>query len=230
MCERHPNYLELLWSSADVSCLSSLGLPLKPVRHDPPSDAVRLTQRFRPWVPGFMHTDTLLTLCPDSTLTSTINKSAMFTPHARRRASGRTLPVLSSTSSKIVGCWCRRLPKLKHLQPLPSSSGSSSGGCWQHHCQEYPNCSAPVCSGSCTRRSCCSWCSCAQWPAACADALPNSFLPERRGSSTRALISSTRCAELAPRPRQALVKQADPSEISEYVSRGPLMGALSNGH
>ncbi len=53
MCERHPNYLELLWSSADVSCLSPLGLPLKPVRNDPPADSVRPTQRFRPWVPGF---------------------------------------------------------------------------------------------------------------------------------------------------------------------------------
>lgn len=41
MCERHDDYLAWLWSSADVSCLSSLGLPLKPTRNNPPSDSVR---------------------------------------------------------------------------------------------------------------------------------------------------------------------------------------------
>lgn len=49
MCERHENYLAWLWSSADVSCLSSLGLPLKPMRHDPPSDTVRLAALKQPF-------------------------------------------------------------------------------------------------------------------------------------------------------------------------------------
>ena len=41
MCERHADYLAWLWSSSDVSCLSSIGLPLRPARNDPPSDQVR---------------------------------------------------------------------------------------------------------------------------------------------------------------------------------------------
>ena len=42
MCERHTDYLAWLWSSSDVSCLSSIGLPLRPTRNDPPSDQVPL--------------------------------------------------------------------------------------------------------------------------------------------------------------------------------------------
>ena len=42
MCERHADYLAWLWSSSDVSCLSSIGLPLRPTRNDPPSDQVCL--------------------------------------------------------------------------------------------------------------------------------------------------------------------------------------------
>ena len=40
MCEQHRDYLAWLWSSDDVSCLTSLSGPLRSARHAPPSDSV----------------------------------------------------------------------------------------------------------------------------------------------------------------------------------------------